>query len=64
VGDRIKVEYIHSDPAFGTIICQGDEGVVEDIQQISFNGIIQIWVHFDNGQHLALLHDIDVFQVL
>ncbi|MHA1756838.1 MAG: hypothetical protein ACTSVV_08720 [Promethearchaeota archaeon] len=64
IGDRIRVEYIHSDPAFGTVIQQGDEGTVKDIEKISFIDIIQIWVQFDKGPYLALLHGIDVFEVL
>ena len=57
VGDRI--ELIHTDDTM-TSLEKGAKGVVDEIEEDQD----LIWVKWENGERLALLHGIDKFKVL
>ena len=66
VGKRIKLLDMLHDPAFGKTLNKGDLGTVEDVYTVNMapRPFTQIWVNFDNGVSIALLSDVDKFEVV
>jgi hypothetical protein len=63
VGDRIKL--VSTDNPY-TRLKPGDSGVVWDITtfELSNQEIKQIWIHWDNGNRLALIEGKDEWEVI
>jgi hypothetical protein len=59
VGDRIELVFINDT---WTRLKPGDQGTVEKIESESDENLV--WVHWDNGEQLALLDPIDKFKVI
>jgi hypothetical protein len=59
VGDRIELVFINDT---WTRLKPGDQGTVEKIESESDETLV--WVHWDNGEQLALLDPIDKFKVI
>ena len=63
VGDRIKL--VSTDNPY-TRLKPGDSGVVWDITtfELSNQEIKQIWIHWDNGNRLALIEGKDEWEII
>ena len=59
IGDR--VELIHMDDTM-TRLQPGDQGTVCKIETDDDESLI--WVDWDNGEHLALLGDVDKYKII
>lgn len=66
IGKRIKLLNMRKDPAFGKTLFEGDLGTIESINPVHMapRPFTQIWVKFDNGSYIALLMDVDNFEVV
>ncbi len=64
IGDRVRL--IHSDNKF-MLLKPGDLGTVWDITTFSLmdeQQIRQFWIRWDNNSRLALLEEIDTFEIV
>jgi fructose-1,6-bisphosphatase len=59
IGDRIELDFINDS---WTRLKPGDRGTVVKIESESDETLV--WVHWDNGERLALLDPIDKFNVV
>lgn len=66
IGKRIRLLRMRADPSFGKTLFEGDLGTIESINTVKMSPRLftQIWVKFDNGSFIALLMDIDNFEVV